>query len=89
MVKKMLAIIIALFICVSFSGCDIIDNTKDMVSPPELTGDMSPIADALYKSVGTNCDLKYPSSGDRRSAIIQEDINGDGVFEAFAFYKKK
>lgn len=86
MVKKMLAIIIALFICVSFSGCDIIDNTKDMVSPPELTGDMSPIADALYKSVGTNCDLKYPSSGDRRSAIIQEDINGDGVFEAFAFY---
>ncbi|MBE6809591.1 MAG: VCBS repeat-containing protein [Ruminococcaceae bacterium] len=86
MVKKMLAIIIALFICVLFTGCDIIDNTKDMVSPPELTGDMSPIADALYKSVGTNCDLKYPSAGDRRSAIIQEDINGDGVFEAFVFY---
>lgn len=86
MFKKVFAMLIVLFMCISFSGCDFIDNTNDMVSPPELTGDMSPIADALYKSVGANCDLKYPSAGDRRSAIIQEDINGDGIFEAFAFY---
>lgn len=86
MFKKVFALLIVLFMCISFSGCDFIDNTNDMVSPPELTGDMSPIADALYKSVGANCDLKYPSAGDRRSAIIQEDINGDGIFEAFAFY---
>lgn len=86
MLKKALAMVIAVLICMSFSGCNIIDNTNDMVSPPELTGDMSPIADALYKSVGTSCNLKYPSAGDRRSAIVQEDINGDGIFEAFAFY---
>lgn len=86
MLKRVFTMVVALLICMSFSGCDIIDNTNDMVSPPELTGDMSPIADALYKSVGTNCDLKYPSAGDRRSAIVQEDINGDGTFEAFVFY---
>ena len=86
MLKKVLTIAIALLMCFLFTGCDIIDGTKDMVAPPELTGEMSLIADALYKSVGSDCDLKYPSSGDRRSAIVLEDLNGDSIFEAFAFY---
>ncbi len=86
LIKKAFTVVIALLMCVVFCGCDIIDNTNDMVSPPELTGEMSPIADALYKSIGTDCDLKYPASGDRRSAIVLEDINGDSIFEAFAFY---
>ena len=86
MIKKVFLIALAILMCIAFSGCDIIDNTNDMVSPPELTGDMSPIAEALYKSVSTDCDLEYPAAGDRRSAIVLEDINGDGTFEAFAFY---
>ncbi len=86
MVKKVLTLVIIILMCMSFAGCDIIDSTKDMVAPPELTGEMSMIADALYKSVGANCDLKYPSTGDHRSAIVLEDINGDSIFEAFAFY---
>lgn len=86
MLKKVLTIAIALLMCFVFTGCEIIDSTKDMVAPPELTGEMSLIADALYKSVGVDCDLKYPSSGDRRSAIVLEDLNGDSIFEAFAFY---
>ena len=86
MIKRSIAILLVLIIAMVFSGCDTTNNTEDMVSPPELTGEMSPIADALYKSIGTECDLKYPASGDRRSAIVLEDINGDGVFEAFAFY---
>ncbi|MBO7520163.1 MAG: hypothetical protein J6T73_05225, partial [Clostridia bacterium] len=53
---------------------------------PELTGDMAPISKALSASVTGEYQLKYPTSGDRRSAIVLEDINGDGVFEAFAFY---
>lgn len=84
--KKAIIITIAIVLSLIISGCDIVNNTNDMVSPPELTGEMSPIAKALYNSVGNDCDLKYPSSGDRRSAIVLEDINGDGIFEAFAFY---
>lgn len=86
MIKRLLAVVIALIICVTISGCDITNDNDDMVSPPELTGEMSPIAKALYKSTGSDSNLEYPASGDRRSAIVQEDINGDGVFEAFAFY---
>ncbi len=84
--KKAIITIIVMVMCLMICGCDIFDNKDDLVSPPELTGEMSPIAEALYSSVGTDCDLKYPASGDRRSAIVLEDINGDGIFEAFAFY---
>lgn len=84
--KKVVAMLLAVFMCIIFTGCDLLDNTDEMVSPPELTGEMSPIAEALYSSAGSNCDLKYPAAGDHRSAIILEDINGDSIFEAFAFY---
>ncbi|MBQ8740354.1 MAG: VCBS repeat-containing protein [Clostridia bacterium] len=84
--KTSIVILLAICICVAFCGCDFAQNTDDMVSPPELTGDMSPIAEALYAVAGADCDLKYPAEGTHRSAIILEDINGDGIFEAFAFY---
>ncbi len=86
MIKK--AIVIILTVCIGFvlTGCVITDNTTDMVSPPELTGEMAPIAQALYASIGADCDLKYPATGDHRSAIVLEDVDGDSIFEAFAFY---
>lgn len=85
-VKHIITILLALCICVTFCGCAFADNSDELVSPPELTGEMAPIADALEKSVDKNCDFKYPTKGDHRSAIVLEDINGDGIFEAFAFY---
>lgn len=84
--KKFIALLMVICICSSFCGCAFVDNTDDMVSPPELTGEMSPIADALYDVTGADCDLKYPTEGTHRSAIVLEDINGDSIFEAFAFY---
>lgn len=84
--KKIIIMLLAICICLCCCGCAFVDNTDDMVSPPELTGDMSPIADALYAVAGANCDLKYPTEGTHRSAIVLEDINGDSIFEAFAFY---
>lgn len=84
--KKFIALLMVICIFSSFCGCAFVDNTDDMVSPPELTGEMSPIADALYDVTGADCDLKYPTEGTHRSAIVLEDINGDSIFEAFAFY---
>lgn len=84
--KKVILLLIAAVVCLSCCGCAYFENTDEMVSPPELTGEMSPIADALYDVAGSDCDLKYPTHGTHRSAIVLEDINGDSIFEAFAFY---
>ena len=85
-IRKALAIIMALSLSVVLCGCDLFNNANELLSPPELTGEMAPIAKALEKSAGPDCDLKYPAEGDYRSAIVLEDINGDAIYEAFAFY---
>ena len=84
--KKILALILAFCMAIILCGCDLFDDANELLSPPELTGEMAPIAKALEKSAGSDCDLKYPADGEYRSAIVLEDINGDAIYEAFAFY---
>lgn len=86
-IRKMLIFCLALLFCISLSGCSMFTvNTEELLSPPALTGDFYPIAKALEKSAGAGYSLKYPAKGNYRSAVILNDITGDGVFEAFAFY---
>lgn len=87
MLKRALAAGLLLLLCVSLCGCRFFTaDTAELLSPPELTGDMAPIAEAIAKSADGDYTLKYPSKGNYRSAVIQNDINGDGLMEAFAFY---
>ncbi len=87
MKKRLVAVLLCLVISVCLCGCDLFTaNTQELLSPPELTGDMYPIEKALKNSVEVEYTLKYPTEGDRRSAIILEDVNSDGSMEAFAFY---
>ncbi len=85
--KKLLVIMVSIALCMCLCGCELFAfNTEELISPPALTGDMYPIGQALADSAGDNYTLKYPTSGERRSAVILEDIDSDGLFEAFAFY---
>ena len=85
--NKAIAVVLAFAICLLLCGCDMFTiDTEPLITPPELAGDMQPINEALKKSINGDFRLKYPSLGERRSAIILEDIDGNGGFEAFAFY---
>lgn len=87
---KVISLLIAFSICFLLCGCDIFaSDTAELLSPPELSGDISPIAEAIAKSAGGEYTLKYPSDGNFRSAVVQNDIDGDGRLEAFAFYSMK
>ena len=86
MFKKAILWLTCMCVCVSFCGCAFVGDNDELVSPPELTGELSLIADALYDVAGEELDLEYPTAGQYRSAIILEDINGDDTYEAFAFY---
>ena len=86
-IKRLLAGIAAL-LCLPLCGCSMLaGDTAELLSPPELSGDIAPIAAAIAASAGGEYTLKYPSKGNFRSAVIQNDINGDGTLEAFAFRK--
>ena len=69
--------------CTSFSPA-----TDDLMRPPRLTPEQRAINDALDDAALTqNYSLKYPKSGDHRSAFVFHDIDGDGEEEAIVFYE--
>ncbi len=84
--KKTVALMLAMSIAAMLCGCNLLDANTELVSPPKLTGEMAPIAEALYDAVGTDLNFEYSASGDHRAPIVLSDINGDGKDEAFAFY---
>lgn len=85
--KTLLSACVSALLCFLLCGCSLFaTDTAELLSPPALSGDLAPIADAISKSVGGDYTLKYPSGGNFRSAVVQNDIDGDGLFEAFAFY---
>ena len=87
MIKKFGVILVCFLMILALCGCDIFTaETAELISPPALTGDMLPIDKAIKESVGASYTLEYPSRGNYRSAIVQHDINKDGVLESFAFY---
>lgn len=87
MVKRILCVLACFSLAFVLGGCDIFSaDTAELLSPPALTGDLLPIDTAIKESVKSSYTLEYPSRGNYRSAIIQHDMNRDGVLEAFAFY---
>lgn len=89
LIKKLISILLLTAMFFTLCGCDFFTmETEQMLAPPALIGDMAPIQQALDDSVDGEYTLKYPSGGDYRSAVILNDINGDGIFEAFALYSK-
>lgn len=85
--KKLIALCLSALFAFTLSGCDILQSDVDnLMGAPKLEGDMSPVQQALEESVGEDMILKYPVSGEYRSAFILKDLNGDGSEEATAFY---
>ncbi len=85
--KKIIALILVICICLCLASCGLPDGNIDtLLSPPEPTGELNEVWNVLKKTVGDKITLKYPSSGNFRSAIIEQDLDKDGVREAIAFY---
>ena len=87
MKKITLLSIILLCISLLLTSCSFIGpDVSNLMRPPKLTKEQDQIQKSLEKILGSNVQLKYPSSGDYRSAIIMHDLNGDKVNEAIIFY---
>lgn len=87
MLRRILCLVAVLLLVFCLCGCEFYTaDTAELLSPPQLSGELAPIAEVLKKSVTGDYTFKYPSRGDYRSAVVTEDIDGDGSFEAFAFY---
>lgn len=87
MIKRILAVLLCLSVMFCLCGCDFFTvDTAELLSTPMLSGELKPISDVLNSTAESGYVLKYPSRGNYRSAVVREDIDGDGLLEAFAFY---
>lgn len=74
----------------SASGCSFAElGLDDALRPPKATGDEAEIEQLIENSADGAYTLKYPKSGNYRSAIIMKDLDGDDVSEAVAFFRGK
>jgi len=73
-------------ICVMMCGCSV--SIDSLLTPPKLTADQNEIYRELINSVGS-VKLKYPKSGDYRSAFVLENIDDEDGIEALVFYESK
>jgi len=75
--------LILLMITLLLSGCAF-GAIEDMLSPPRLTDEQQAIYTALADSKGSGFKLKYPRTGEHRSAFV---IYGDNNDAAIVFYE--
>ncbi|MEE3497568.1 MAG: VCBS repeat-containing protein [Ruminococcus bromii] len=88
--KTAAAAVIATVLLMSASGCDFTDfGSENMLRPPKSMGDEAEIEQLIADTAKGDYTLKYPKSGNYRSAIVMTDLDGDGTSEAIAFYREK
>ncbi len=86
---KLKAAAIAVLLAFLLSGCSFVGlDAQTLMQPPKPTGEKADIHALLASKAGDKMTLKYPRSGDYRSAIITHDICGDKNEEAMAIYQK-
>ena len=79
MLKKIIAFALAFALIFSLTGCSTANITNgDLLAPPKPAGEMYEIQKALEKAVKSSVKLKYPTSGDYRSAFILKDLANSG-----------
>ena len=88
----MKSILTALEVCLLtglLSSCSMVSaNTEDLLEPPQLSPDQAALAEALERGLGTDdFTLKYPISGENRSAYLLCDLDNEPSNEAVVFYQ--
>lgn len=69
------------------SGCSVGLGDTQLLHPPKTTGREAEIQKLIEQTAGGDYMLKYPTTGQFRSAIITEDLDNDKNDEAIAFYR--
>ena len=86
--KRLLSLILAVMVCLSFSGCNyLLGESDNLLQAPRPDGTLQKIQKALKEtSLKDGYKLKSAKSGSYRTAYILKDINGNGEQEAMVFY---
>ncbi len=85
---KRFAALVLLLMLLPLSGCNgNLLTVEGAMQPPRLTEQQNAIYEALKAQVGSNIQLKYPQTGEYRSAFVFKNIDSEPTNEAIVFYQ--
>ncbi|MCI5841871.1 MAG: hypothetical protein MRZ96_08355 [Clostridium sp.] len=76
--------------CLLMTSCSderLLRSVDDLIVPPLYYDEYGGLVDTIQNDLGKDIRLCIPYEGDNRSAIIFNDIDGDGSEEAIVFYR--
>ena len=82
------AFIACLSIVLLLSSCSFNLGIEGLMLPPRLTDEQNEIYAALQRVTDSNIKLKYPRTGDYRSAFVLVNLDDDIEDEAVVFYEE-
>ncbi|MGN0655367.1 MAG: hypothetical protein ACI4KR_01105 [Ruminiclostridium sp.] len=85
--KSKKVILGAVIVAAALSSCSAA-SVEELLSPPRLGEEQTAIYEALRTAAGGSVSLKYPKSGQYRSAFVVQDIDSEPTNEAIVFYEK-
>lgn len=83
-------VVIAAVMCLVLTSCSsgvLIRSADSLLSPPLYYEEYADLVEAFNKKFENEVVFCHPQKGDYRSAIIVEDVDGDGDSEAIIFYR--
>lgn len=90
--KKAAALLVLLMAaaCVLLTSCSekrLLRSADDLIIAPLYYDEYGDLVEAFRNELGKEIQLCTPSEGENRSAIVFDDIDGDGEKEALIFYR--
>ena len=76
----------AAVLLITLCGCSTA-SVEELLSPPRLDGEQTEIYEALRSFTNSDIILKYPRSGQYRSAFVVTDLDNEPTDEAIVFYE--
>ncbi len=62
-------------------------EVENYMRPPAATGESAAMQQLLQEHLGTEYTLRYPRSGEHRSAVVIANLDSDSATEAVVFYR--
>ena len=84
--KRIFACLAALILCLSAAGCGLA-GAEDLYSLPRIADTYQKLQTAVDGFLDRGSRYSSPTAGSHRQAVQLEDLDGDGVMEAVAFFK--
>lgn len=75
---------------ITLTACSFAVSPVDLLKAPSVSTDLQEMRQAVHNELPTGAKLTIPEQLESvKAAIIEADLDGDGVNEAIAFYKKE